>query len=152
MDNITINIITGVISSGIFGFIVYVTNDKIIPVIIGRFQQVPKINGTWNLFDDDTTKQVGTCAIVQYGNKIKMTMIRTLTRAAKPMNRTFLFKGKLNSNQLVMIFEENEGKGFITGVSVFQLSPNLRELKGLVIFNDHEKNKIISLKRVLIKL
>lgn len=146
-----INITVGLVTTAIGALIGYYW--KFVKLAITNiFQKAPNIAGNWIVYDNESkNNQAGNCIIKQRGSYLKFTIHLIKSRKGNPINRTFNFKGILMSNQLIMSYEEEEGKGFINGSAVFHLKGNLRTISGLVVFFDPEKHKVVALTRVLVK-
>lgn len=106
----------------------------------------PDISGIWSSHDslDAQAPAVGSASIVQEDVRVMMSLHRLRSRDGSPTDRTFEYRGQFSSGHLTLLFEDQRGKGFITGAIVLHLSSTLRELIGKTMYFDQTKNAVVS--------
>jgi hypothetical protein len=108
---------------------------------------VPDISGDWAGFSPDGPSpeiQNSTLFIEQRGSFIRATVIRTV----RERTRTFDYEGRFTAGQLVLFFEDKQGRGYIVGTTVLHLSPDLRTLSGLSTYFAHAEGTVTSRSRL----
>lgn len=97
------NIIGGLIVAGLGVAWKYLLLPAIY-VFYGRGE--PDISGRWESFDvaDCTGHPMGEAIVKQRGRHVKIRLTRTVNRSGQPINRTMVFKGRWQSEQLTATF------------------------------------------------
>jgi hypothetical protein len=106
----------------------------------------PDISGLWASHDslEVLSPAVGSASIVQEEAVVMMSLHRIRSRDGSPTDRTFEYRGRFSSGHLTLLFEDQRGKGFITGAIVLHLSSTLRELVGKTMYFDQTRNMVVS--------
>lgn len=108
---------------------------------------IPSVKGTWAGYDPegpDPAVQVSTLLIEQHGSFIRATIERKTTEGGE---RTFEYEGRFSAGQLVLFYEDSQGRGYIVGTMVLHLSADLRSLKGRTTYHSHDENRVVSFPR-----
>lgn len=120
------------------------------PVIqVGAEYRGPRLEGEWLLFNtNDSEKETepsGRAAIVQNGANVRLSLHRTRSRSTgQPTSRRFEYFGRFDSGQLVMLFEDVEMQGYITGAVVLKISTNNRRLAGMTLYLEHDTGLVVA--------
>ena len=104
---------------------------------------LPNLSGKWAGYSPESptpTKQLSTLEIEQHGTFIRATVQREVSGGT----RSFEYEGRFTSGQLVLFFEDREGRGYIVGTVVLHLSPDLQSLVGRSTYFDHSENIVRS--------
>jgi len=108
---------------------------------------VPNLAGTWKGFSPDgpqPDKSNSTMQIEQHGSLIRA----YVEREVREGRRTFTYDGYFSAGQIILIFEDPLGPGFIIGTMVLSLSGNLKMLAGRSTYYHHSKKEVVSTPRV----
>jgi hypothetical protein len=108
---------------------------------------VPDLSGDWAGFSPDgpaPNTRNSTLCIEQRGTFIRATLIREVREGT----RTFDYEGRFTAGQLVLFFEDKQGRGYIVGTVVLHLSPDLRTLTGRSTYFAHAEGSVTSRARV----
>jgi hypothetical protein len=106
----------------------------------------PNLSGAWAGFfpdGDRPDQQNSTLEIEQHGSFVRA----TITREVREGTRVFDYEGRFTSGQLVLFFEDKQGRGYIVGTVVLYLSGDLRTLVGRSTYYDHTKKQVVSTSR-----
>ena len=142
MRDFIINIVAGVALS-VCSWLLF---QFVAPRYRAWIYKAPDISGIWSFYDSvaDEAIAVGNATFEQTGEIIKATVIRNTSRKGNPLNRSFIYVGKIRSGQLTLSFEEHKSGGFIVGTLVLKLSSNLRRLSGYTVYLDRESNEVVT--------
>ena len=151
MNESWVGVLGGVIASAIVAFCIFVGRERIVPAFLAKVQRAPRIGGIWLFYDEDKDSPVGDAHITQIGRSVRMRVHRILSRRGEPCNRTFNYKGEFHSGDLILLFEEQDNLGYLTGVSVFRKQTREDELKGVTLFFDQEAHQFVSLGRRMVR-
>ncbi|MCP5451666.1 MAG: hypothetical protein H6972_14195 [Gammaproteobacteria bacterium] len=140
--------ITGITSSvaggAIWVFIIWLAKDHVLPRIRGMLLSVPNINATkWDGYSPESPvpDTVNSRLVIQQrGTRIKA----TAKRRTRNGERSFTYKGVFIGGQLVLEFEEPEGRGYILGSMVLHLSSKRDRLNGRSTYFHHDSGEVIS--------
>lgn len=150
-----LNFLLGVIASLVATFIYMATIKWIVPSFINKFlyDGIP-ISGAWDVYELQDNKKVksGRLELEQKGRIVTGTSTRKVTRDGKESNRKFNYHGSISGHQLTLMFEDANGKGFDTGSYILIVENNLKKMVGRNTFHGKRENKIVSERRVLVKV
>lgn len=135
--------VIGVLSGLFTGFIVWVTREFLYPQVIGFANKVPKISGTWVLYNssEKNANPISRITISQFGTRIRATSARIRS------GRCFKYRGTFDSGILTLVFEEVGGEWYIVGTTVVKLSSNRQVLEGQSIYYKHNTETIVNIPR-----
>lgn len=139
--------VIGVLSGLFTGFIIWITQEFLYPQLVGFANKVPKISGTWVLYDSSNkdAKKLSRITIQQFGTRIRATSERINS------GRKFKYKGTFDSGILTLVFEEVGGEGYIVGTTVVKLSSNRQILEGQSTYYKHDTGTIVNIPRYYIR-
>lgn len=112
---------------------------------------LPDISGEWAGYSPDgptPSVQNSTLEIEQHGSFVRATVIRKVKDGA----RIFEYEGKFTAGQLVLFFEDKQGRGYIVGTVVLHLSPDLRVLAGRSTYFAHAHGSVTTTNRLYRRL
>jgi hypothetical protein len=69
-------------------------------------------------------------------------------REVREGSRTFEYEGRFTAGQLVLFFEDKQGRGYIVGTVVLHLSPDLSTLTGRSTYFAHAEGSVVSTTRI----
>jgi len=107
----------------------------------------PDLSGEWLGFaPDGPTPDVpdSSLYIEQHGSFIRANVVRR----AGDEQRFFDYEGRFTAGQLVLFFEEKQGRGFLVGSVVMRLLSDLRTLSGRVTYFSHTQTAVVSPARI----
>lgn len=144
MNSWIFGVSTSLVGGAIWLVLVWIVREQLFPRIRANTLSVPNINQTeWESYSPDSPNPEvphGKFTINQSGTKIKGFAYRK-TRNGE---RKFRYDGVFLSGQLVLQFEEPEGKGYIVGSMVLFLSSRRDRLKGRSTYYHFDKGEVIS--------
>ena len=108
---------------------------------------LPDLSGEWAGFSPDgpaPTEQNSALNIEQHGSFVHATVVRNVREG----QRVFDYEGRFTAGQLVLFFEDKQGRGYIVGTVVLHLSPDLRTLSGRSTYFAHAEGIVVSNARV----
>lgn len=112
---------------------------------------VPDLSGEWAGYSPDgpaPDTRNSTLSIEQRGSFVRATVIREVREGT----RAFEYEGRFTAGQLVLFFEDKQGRGYIVGTVVLHLSPDLRTLSGRSTYFAHAEGSVTSSTRVYRRL
>lgn len=107
----------------------------------------PNLNGKWEGFapeGENPNESNSSLEIRQFGNFVRA----TITRSENGSPRIFEYEGRFTSGQLVLFFEDTDGRGYVVGAMVLRLEGDLKTLSGRSTYFHHTKNAVVSAARV----
>lgn len=112
---------------------------------------VPDVSGLWAGYSPDgpnPSQQNSTLEIEQFGSFIRA----TITRDVRDGMRVFEYEGRITAGQLVLVWEEQKGRGFIVGTMVLHILGDLRTMVGNSTYYHHTHNRVVSTPRTYRRL
>ena len=138
-------VIAGIISSGLFAFLIFILRSYILPRISDLVYKTPNISGEWQVMHPTKGNDLlGTAKIKQSGAIIQIIIKIIRRKNGEQSNRTFINKGRFCAGQVITIFEEPKNRAYNIGASILKLSSNGRELKGCVTYFHHDSGQMIT--------
>lgn len=120
---------------------------KFTPDELHSNQGLPDLSGEWAGFSPDgptPSVQNSVLTIEQHGSFVRATVVREVREG----QRVFEYEGRFTAGQLVLFFEDKQGRGYIVGTVVLHLSPDLRTLSGRSTYFAHAKGTVVSNARI----
>ena len=112
-----------------------------------------RVAGSWDIFEqrNGKRKKVGQIKLKQSGRRITGSSVRSKRRDGKKSDRSFHYKGHIDSRQVTLLFEDASGVGFDAGSYVFIVQNDGLTMIGMATFHGKPENQIVSESRTLEK-
>jgi len=112
-------------------------------VEVASSANVPSLEGRWAGYAPEgpnPTEPNSSLEIKQHGTFVRA----TITRPENGGSRVFEYEGRFTSGQLILFFEDKDGRGYVVGAMVLHLEADLRTLSGRSTYYHHTKHTVVS--------
>ncbi|MDF9827872.1 hypothetical protein M2447_001977 [Ereboglobus sp. PH5-10] len=118
------------------------------------FSKGIRIEGPWAIIEtrNGVEVHVGQIDLKQNGYRVSGKSTRRKKRDGTDSNRSFVYQGKIQNNQITLLFEDQKGDGFDSGSYVFSVQNDGHTMIGMATFHGKPENRIVSEPRILKKL
>lgn len=150
MDTFIIGVLTSLVAAALYTAIV----NYAWPTFQDRaLYKGIRIAGTWNIVEqrNGMRTKVGQIQLKQTGRRVFGASVRSKRRDGKKSDRNFRYTGKIDGNQVTLLFEDSIGVGFDAGSYIFIVQNDGLTMNGMATFHGKPENQIVSEPRTLEK-
>jgi hypothetical protein len=139
-------IVTGVVSSAIFAFIILAMKQWLWPLYVASMYKGTKVNGEWDVFYSGAKDSKDSSAVItfkQVGIKITGKSVVSKNKAGETVNRKYKYAGTFLDKSIVLTFEDENNPQMMGGAMVFShIDSDGKEMSGKSIYFKPEKNAV----------